>query len=306
MGHCAKVCREAAARRTCRFPQPSRHHGPPSLAPAWPAPHLQISLFLRDAPSSAKWLPKCTSPKICACQGWLRCEFVMEGEGTRGSARGGEAVGRPPRRAPIATRAVASACLYAAHPHPHQHPQVHAAVRHPRTHLREVALDPLQRGLLDAVLARGDHHEVAAAPQARQAVVRACMGGRGGGRRREGEGRAPERSRGPALAGRRLSAARPQAALPRTPCAARTAGAARKRSRQAQRAHPEWFQCPSQSGDCQRTRAPGCCCDPASTTTPAAAAAARRAAWAVGRGGRAAAGGEGWGARGRSAVAGCA
>ena len=38
----------------------------------------------------------------------------------------------------------------------------------------EVLLHPGQRGLPDAVLARGDHHEVAAAAQALQAVVRPC------------------------------------------------------------------------------------------------------------------------------------
>lgn len=38
----------------------------------------------------------------------------------------------------------------------------------------EVLLHPGQRGLPDAVLARGDHHQVAAAAQALQAVVRSC------------------------------------------------------------------------------------------------------------------------------------
>ena len=54
--------------------QPAGHtHGSsckqPSPASPSRAARLQISLFLRDAPSSAKWLPKCTSLKICRVGG---------------------------------------------------------------------------------------------------------------------------------------------------------------------------------------------------------------------------------------------
>jgi len=74
--------------------------------------HLQISLFLRLAPSSAKWLPKCTSLKICSRSsqsggGGPRLQPVL-GKHAAAEATSAALAGNPCRQRPAAGGAAIS------------------------------------------------------------------------------------------------------------------------------------------------------------------------------------------------------
>ena len=122
----------------------------------------QISLFLRDTPSRAKWFPKCTSRKVCAHE-----------SGGGGGGGGGE----EGRERECASRVGCAclrvrACARTGRVHlPPRPPPLPTLPPHP-AHLWEVSLQPLHSGLLDGVLAGGDHHEVAGAAQAPQRARR--------------------------------------------------------------------------------------------------------------------------------------
>lgn len=75
----ASTCPAARGRPPARASGESRGASRPARAPL-PA-HLQMSLFLRDCPSSAKWLPKCTSEKTCRQEGEESRLMVLSGAG---------------------------------------------------------------------------------------------------------------------------------------------------------------------------------------------------------------------------------